>query len=80
MKENWVEEKKNYLVVFIRLFVVTEIKTNVLLNMIKWSIVWRYLDILKVFGCKICKLLSLIMDNVSLTHLWPKHTFKDIVE
>lgn len=80
MKENWVEEKKNYLVVFIRLFVVTEIKTNVLLNMIEWSIVRRYLDILKVFGCKICKLLSLIMDNVSLTHLWPKHTFKDIVE
>lgn len=30
--------------------------------MIKWNIGWKYVDILKMFSSKICKLLYLIID------------------
>lgn len=56
-----------------------DIETNVLLNMIKWNIGWKYVDILKMFGGKICKLLSLII-GISLIPLGDKNTFKYIVE
>lgn len=74
------KKKENYLVIFIRLFSLTEIETNAVLDVIKWSSGWQYVDNLKMFGGKICELLSLIMDSISLNHLWHAHTFKDIVE
>lgn len=47
--------------------------------MIKWKIVWKYVDILKMLGGKICKLLSSNI-GISLNPLRHKHTFKYIVE
>lgn len=72
-------KNENDLIIFIRLFIMTEIEKNVLLNMIKWSIGWQYVDILNMV-VKICNLLSLIMDGISINRLWHKHTFKYIVE
>lgn len=72
-------KNENDLIIFIRLFIMTEIEKNVLLDMIKWSIGWQYVDILNMV-VKICNLLSLIMDGISINRLWHKHTFKYIVE
>lgn len=56
-------KNENDLVIFIRLFImICDIDIKILLNMFKWNIGWKYVDILKMFGSKICKLLSLIID------------------
>lgn len=79
MKENYVEKKWEWFNNFHKIVYHDRDRKNVLLNMIKWSIGWQYVDILNMV-VKICNLLSLIMDGISINRLWHRHTFKYIVE